>query len=1531
MNASGQSRTRLMLALVLVVAAALRFYGLDWDAGQHAHPDERWIAMVAPTIAWPEQPADLLDPRRSTLNPLWVPDGMGGGEIRSFAYGHLPLYLQALLGHALAAAGDWLDQQGIVDQELVHELRAYGTYGAIYLVGRVLSVFSDLGTIYLVFLLGRRIYGPRTALLSAALVAVAVMHVQLSHFATFDVITTFFITLSVYGSVCVVQARARSVWPTLWAGAAAGMAVASKFSAAPLVAVLVAAQLIRAARQVSDVAPYRFLIVIRRSWHSIVLSLTVVVLAFFVTSPFAVLDWQGYVKQIVEQSSMVRGTADWPFTRQYRNTTPFLYQIVQQVRWGLGWTLGIAAFAGFGWTLIRQFRRAHAQELVLLGWAVPYFLLTGTFMVKFMRYMLPLLPLFILMGVEMLWRIRDRFSAKQDRMFLAKADSTSSQAITSVRSAVGRVLRASPYIVLVTTCLWTLSFLRVYAQTHPWIQASRWIYGHLPDGAVIAAEHWDDHLPLSLPAPGESPHAHRYTHVELPMYEPDSYEKLALVRDRLREADYVVLATNRLYRTIPRLPDRYPISTEFYGLLFAEKLGYVQEATFTAYPGLLGIQIRDDAADESFTVYEHPKPIVFRKVRDLDDGEWHTLFAAALAKPPARDEGQRELVSFLDRDPPARGEEAQSLMLDVPVGELPVVADFGWNRWASASTLGAVVLWWLAIGVLGWLAWPLTFVIFRGLRDRGYVLSRSIALIVVGYLVWLPSSLHWLKNGLPLTYGAIGVLILISGLLLRRYRTEMGAFLRARWRVILLGEVVFALAYLAFVAIRILNPDLWQPWQGGEKLMDIAYFNACLRSAFFPPYDPYFADGYLNYYYYGQFLMSIPTRLTGIGATVAFNLAVPTLFALTVCNAFSIGYSLAGRILNRSTDRRDRAGFGISHGLLAVLCVTVFGNLASATQVIDRLGRVSQSEFTSQIPGLAALVRATSGAREILFHGAQFPGFNYWDPSRVVGYTINEFPYWSFLFADLHPHMMNIPFTLLVIALALNWLLYKRAPARTDLPVAAKHGLPDGELALVRHSFRYMWLHFDWGQVLGWVVWPMALGALWVTNSWDWPAYAGLSGLVLLITWVRTRGRQGIVPALLAGVSLAASSLVLYLPFLRHYATIYVGFGWSLSRGHTLLGEFLEVWGFVLFLAISLLLILIVRQRSRSPILRLLRLVGRHLTRLHRAERLYRLLVHNRGKGGRLSLAVMSILIVVTVTLAWKGYWVLVWMVPLLMLAAALLSQAEMAYERRFVLALVFTSFMLLVGVELFYLKDHLAGDQLGWWRMNTLFKFYLQVWIMMGVAVGASLPDIWQAVEGWRWGWRAAWTAILGVLLVAVSLFAMLGTPARVLDRFPGERPHIGTLDGIAFMTVGTYTWPDENNPIHLRDDHDAIRWLQDNVQGTPVLAEAPVGYYREFGGRVSSYTGLPAVYNDQHQREQRYGWQTADRSYLVGDFFATPDPQRTIEIARDLAIEYVYLGPLERTQYPNAAAKFDRLAFSTLISIVYQNDQVTIYRVDQ
>jgi uncharacterized membrane protein len=363
-------------------------------------------------------------------------------------------------------------------------------------------------------------------------------------------------------------------------------------------------------------------------------------------------------------------------------------------------------------------------------------------------------------------------------------------------------------------------------------------------------------------------------------------------------------------------------------------------------------------------------------------------------------------------------------------------------------------------------------------------------------------------------------------------------------------------------------------------------------------------------------------------------------------------------------------------------------------------------------------------------------------------------------------------------------------------------------------SARYLWRRIDWGIVLNCLIWPLALGALAPINTWDWPAYAGLSGLVVLYTQLRASGKRGILPGLFAAAALAGASYLLYSGFFRYYTPIFVGLGWSLGRTHTDLGEFLTVWGFFLFVTLSLLGMLVVglRSRARNPVSRLLRaarLILCYPLRLNRLEELWVSVScpnleggpnSNRGQtpsGVGRRLVVLGIVVLVGLAAWWafKGYWVLVLMVPLLALAAALMVQPRWSDEQRYVLFLVFTGFLILVGIEFFYLKDHLDGDQQGWWRMNTLFKFYLQVWVMLGLAVGVSLPGLWNALSG-QFRRRPigvrAWQVIVGVLFFAVALYPLLGTPARVLDRFPGERPPIGTLDGMACMTVGQYTWPD-------------------------------------------------------------------------------------------------------------------------------------------
>ena len=288
------------------------------------------------------------------------------------------------------------------------------------------------------------------------------------------------------------------------------------------------------------------------------------------------------------------------------------------------------------------------------------------------------------------------------------------------------------------------------------------------------------------------------------------------------------------------------------------------------------------------------------------------------------------------------------------------------------------------------------------------------------------------------------------------------------------AELLFLTAFLAFVGIRAANPDLWHPFLGGEKPMEFAYFNAVIRSTTLPPYDPWFSGGYLNYYYWGYFVPAGLVRLTGIIPSVAFNLAVPLFFALTVTGAYSLVYNLAegvrrSRVIASSAEnspadlsgpRRWRARLvsPVGAGLVAALFIAVIGNLDGLVQLLQ-------------------------GGWSVIFQGDQFPGFDFWRSSRMldvqerfdhgplvfwlpdtvpgvsdVSFHITEFPFFTFLFGDLHAHMMVIPFTLLVIGLGLNLVV----------------GLKDnGKLWIVAAAAAL----------------ALALGSLWVINSWDYPAY----------------------------------------------------------------------------------------------------------------------------------------------------------------------------------------------------------------------------------------------------------------------------------------------------------------------------------------------------------------------------------------------------------------------------------------------------------
>ncbi|MCY3708873.1 MAG: DUF2298 domain-containing protein [Caldilineaceae bacterium] len=1545
MQAESRKSTTLVayviLGAVILAGLALRTWNVRFDGGLNSHPDERsTTCFYAPTIGWPSSVDEFLDPRRSPLNPLW---DRQNDRRRSFTYGHFPLYLGILTGEVLSDLAKPAGLLPLPARSIEMMERANTACEGLAVAGRLMMALLDTLTVFLLFLLGRRLYGSYGGILAATLYAFTAQAVQLSHFFAMDPASTTFVVLAVYGGVLMVQERS---WRgALLAGIGAGLAVSSKFSALPVLAVPLTASFIAGWRGKSQSKAVGERRGTGSAFYSFLVAMLAAAIVFFITSPYAVLDWLSFIQAtLVEQGRMVRGVADLPFTRQYRNTIPYLYFIEQQVIWGMGLPLGLAALAGSAWALGKAVLfRAKGGELVVWAWLVPYFGITGAFMAKFNRYMSPVLPFVLLFTAGLIvWLLQVRVSPRY------------------------RLAARLPAVLLALIAtggglFWTLAFTNgVYASEHTWVSASRWVYANAPAGSVILWEAWDDPLPKRLPGePGMDMGSHGLRHIDWSPYEEDTEEKYEILREKLQEADYIIYSSKRIYDSVDELPARYPMTIRYYDLMFSEQLGFFHAANFETPPSLLGLTFRDHSADESWSLYDHPRVSIFAKERSLSGaeidgllkGSWEgavhwdrgrdpplssILNAIGLGSTPeSQDRGLINIALVLVQGqgiPEGGGQEPvdsaersrPSLLLESPLRELPLVDDYRWNTVASNAHWLAVGWWWLVVSTLGWIAWPLAFVLFRGLRDRGFLLAKTLGWLVSGWLLWVFASSGLAQNTVRNAWLVAAMFALVSAGILFFTRRDLLSFVRRMWGILLIGEVLFAASFLFFVLIRRANPDIWQPWFGGEKFMEFAFLNGILRSPYFPPVDPHFAGGYINYYYYGIYLVGYLIKLTGIYAEVAFNLAIPTLFALTVVNAFAVVYS-AG-IMQPRRSRTGRQSGAQSHGrpyvqerpwhegiggaLLAPLFVAIFGNLAGFGQLVLALRNVSQSTFATSVPGLETAVHAVSGLWRVIVFGAALPGFDFWSPSRVIPHTINEFPYWSFTYADLHPHMIGIPFSLFFVALVLT----------------------------VLHSYNITWRqNWRYGALLAGGL-AFTLGVLAAVNLWDLPTYLGLGVLTLAVALYRRRGRLHVVLVVGLGLAVAGGAYLLFLPFFGSYTNVAAS-GIGLVRAPDELGKWAQIWGFFAFVIFTWLL------------------VGQGELRRLRLLKVHRLLVHRPTVVYFTGVVLLPVLFLSSMLLLLlSNLTVLAICLPAVGLCVSHFWRRERTADTGTVCAalLAVTGLAILAGTQIVYLKDHLQGGDA--YRMNTLFKFYNQVWVLWGVAAAIALPRIFSrfgSMVRYRTPDRGllsvpegsggvqpffspvlrliqgAWGLLFLLLLFASLVYPLLGTPARLAQRFPGWRPPIGTLNGMAFMEKGVYHWPDSGNAIELRYDWEAIQWLLENVRGNLVLAEsAQLDYYRAGGTRVASLTGLSGLLG-MHSGEQHYREDVGKRHGKLSEFWNTEDIERVEALIDELEIGLIYVGQLERHQHPDADSRLEQLEVSGLLKSVYRNPEVTIYAV--
>ena len=417
------------------------------------------------------------------------------------------------------------------------------------------------------------------------------------------------------------------------------------------------------------------------------------------------------------------------------------------------------------------------------------------------------------------------------------------------------------------------------------------------------------------------------------------------------------------------------------------------------------------------------------------------------------------------------------------------------------------VLWLALIELIGLLALPTTFAVFRFLPERGYTLAKPLGLLATSYGVWL-LSMAGLPFAAPLAWAVlVGLFGLLNGWLLlrqgRRLWSELRSWLATHAWLIVIAEVIFLLAYFYLVNLRSYMPDI----RDQEKFGDFAFLNSLTLNTKMPPADPWMSGYPINYYYFSHFMMAMLTKMTGIAPAIAFNLTIPLVFGMTALASFGIVFNLVSLA-------RKRPGLAVPVlvGLLGLAMVCLMGNLDAVRQIFFP----HPDKYET---GLENFIFSWWTPSRVIFDNMPIPngvgGVNYqWQE------TINEFPMFSFLLADMHPHVMTLPTALLAVGLALNsWLVPAGSPA---MQLRRPEGiLLFGTTALV-------------------------IGSLYFLNTWDYPTYLIL---IVLATFWRARrlgslenraGRFGSALWRWAGRSLGlvVASLVLFLPFLLTFVSL---------------------------------------------------------------------------------------------------------------------------------------------------------------------------------------------------------------------------------------------------------------------------------------------------------------------------------------------------------------------------------------------------------
>ncbi len=1570
---SGQL-TALALLLILALAAYLRFTHINWDATSgpwdpqqssansgHLHPDERFLTQISTNTRGASSIANYFDTDTSGLSPYNIKNADGSRQ-STFVYGTLPLFMNKFLALHANTPYDVLDTVTFGNADAVNTVigalmldklalpdHNYADYDGYNLSGRWLSALFDVGTVLLIFAFGAQLANRRVGLLAAFLYALSAFPIQNAHFFVVDPYVTFFATFTVLFAV---RSAKRGGWRNFAAaGLGAGLAAGCKITAISLFPVVLLGVGVYAWGGIKpyvapmwagDTPEYAVARDGRRLDSSIAtliigsaIALLAGFLAFRVAMPYAFKtpslgDWlslrAGHVGPLpfpypdimnrhwltdqTAQRQLLGGDAAFPPNVQWIGRSRWLWPAQQMISWGMAPALGITAWLGVPFAAWYARRNRDGALLVPLAWVLGYFGFMGMQFSLYMRYFLPLYPTLTVFGAFLLYQAW-RWAASERP--LAALGSVADR-VPALTLAARNLVRAGVVVVAVFTAIFGIAFYRIYTHPVTRVSASKWVLENVPEGSTIGHEDWDDSVPYGV---GNVPNR-QYSGVQFKNFDQDTPETANRLIDYIGQSDYIALASARVSGTITRAPALWPVASRYYAALEDGTLGFEKVAEFAQYPSIFGHDFNDTGAEESYSVYDHPTVTIYKKT---------SAYSPAKARQVLHADAFPQFPSILPGDAGQNG-----LMFKPDVLKTQQAGGTFSDLYDATDFVNAhpVFFWLLVMELAAFSLLPLTLALFRGLPDRGFLLTKPLGILLLAYLAYAPASRGTLQYTRTEIASMLGVMLAVGVLTAALWRRDIVAFVRERWRFLLFAEAVFLLMFALSYWLRLQNPDLFHPSQGGEKPMDFAYLQGVAKSTDLSqgPIDPWNAGGYLNYYWFGQFIGATVMKLTGIVPEVSYNLIVPMFFAITAAATFSLAYNLTEatrRLMKRRPSGLPIGPAGpIVAALAAIFLVLLSGNFA-AVQVLEQ-GFSRVSPWHSGVPVLGGIVAIAGGFKAAIVGDAGFRrmvyDYDWWAPSRALGIIptakdnvtpITEFPFWTFLFADLHAHLMAIPFSMTAAAVGLGAVL--NVSRLNPAGAAREHGREVRSWALV--------------VLLGLIV-----GALRWINSWDYPPFLLLGAAALIIA---ERGKEGRVTlrAISTGVIKAAvmgvASYAFFQPFAKNYSQAYTGF--HQSDQTTALGDYFKHFGIMLFMIAGFVLFSLNRAMTRTSTVRAIFFGrGRRRRPIETTPVLIALLV----AGGLAIWAATLHRWGVTVFAA-------VGLVAVILAAIReLRAPTPVAPVLLFVYAMIALGLGLCGGVEVLTLDGDIG-------RMNTVFKFYEHVWMLWGVAASFSAWYLFAVMRPHdafmrRAGElnaalvrvpRYAFAIIVAVLLVASLVFPYFGTRARLHSRFDPAQP--ASNDGLAYLDSSVvYNNIDPSTGhggVHnMADTRDLINWIRKNIPGSPTVMEAVGPSYRSLGNRVAINTGLPAVTGyGYHQSQQRakFSVMVEQRQRDVARFYSTTDVGEARLLLLKYDVEWVIVGDEERLNYPAEGLKKFTDGLGGVLEKVYENPSNQIWHV--